>query len=155
MISKEAIVQIISSTVKLDFPQASIELAAQKIMDLANSDGSTVLKCTCYSTSFCSEGIYVLVRHDCPVHKGSLDGKGQTHITPFVHKAEYSRQLPSTKRNESVIETIRDLMKTRWEDGQNHDPQIAQTFETMKIFTESQLVETIIDLIHQVDQLRP
>lgn len=33
---------------------------------------SAMLKCSCYSTSFCSEGNYYLVRNDCPVHKGTL-----------------------------------------------------------------------------------
>jgi len=75
MISKEDIVQIIYSTVKLDSLDSSVESAAQKIMDLAQQSDSTVLNCTCYSTSFCSEGIYVLLRHDCPVHKGTLGGK--------------------------------------------------------------------------------
>jgi len=33
---------------------------------------SSMLKCTCYSTSFNSEGAYFLVRNDCPIHKGTL-----------------------------------------------------------------------------------
>lgn len=33
---------------------------------------NAMLKCSCYSTSFCSEGNYYLVRNDCPVHKGTL-----------------------------------------------------------------------------------
>ena len=36
------------------------------------ADNSAMLKCTCYSSSFCSEGNYYLVRNDCPVHKGTL-----------------------------------------------------------------------------------
>ena len=38
----------------------------------AHTPNSARLQCTCYSTSFNSEGSYYLVRNDCPIHKGTL-----------------------------------------------------------------------------------
>jgi hypothetical protein len=28
--------------------------------------------CTCYSSSYCNEGQFYLIKNDCPVHKGKL-----------------------------------------------------------------------------------